>query len=545
MDRKIKNPSRLDRLTPGSPLDKILQPRPPSEEDLKSCSVDEIISALSRMTNSQGWQPAGGKVQRLDRIVLLVKHLLAERDYPRDQFVYECLMDAMAHPEGSAKGVRKLLREMRMMGWMQPTEKMCRSGLVALTNHTDYLLRHELEATMKSFWYEEDISVKQTIVLGLLRDEQYELAYSKLMELIADPTVWLDTWIYDIFILSFGKLGFHDEMLDILKHRIRGYDGDPLIPSLLFHVLDVCSRDFHYIGTKLAWTELVHKYLTPPPEGIIENAMGTAARHGDSELASEALDMLASRGKVRAHHYEAVMDAFVTVGGTLSAFRTLIIMLRQGFSVTSGEAWWLKDELQRDSTLLLEAEQILNDPSLECRSPTALIAPVIEALAEQFGSERAYRLYENLTVIYGESPEPSVRQAMIVYSRTSELARQLAEEYKRDIQPENDATASQQFYSKLILACCQIDDRDLAFRFAIRAVARQPDASQVDWLRKLVRLGAAHRDSRVWDVLDAFGKNAQPKVSELVREVWQDAQEDRQHASVCEAPAAVHGTAGN
>src|SRR5687768_10379900 len=97
---------------------------------------------------------------------------------------------------------------------------------------------------MRSTW--TDLTVRDTehVILGLLRDEQYELALEKLEDVIRGDRNAVASWILDIFILVFSRKGFVDEVLRLLNYRLQ-----PTYPqihlNILHQVLDICSSTYH------------------------------------------------------------------------------------------------------------------------------------------------------------------------------------------------------------------------------------------------------------------------------------------------------------
>ncbi|KAI0187026.1 hypothetical protein F4808DRAFT_466466, partial [Astrocystis sublimbata] len=119
--------------------------------------------------------------------------------------------------------------------------------------HPDYLLRAQVLHDMMNRWYALPPSAEINIIIGLLRDGQYELAFSRLEELNRAP-VNVPTWLSDLFLYTFGELGFHEETMAILKHRQRLVDivkRVPPSPNVWQFLLDMFSRDAFYPGVKL------------------------------------------------------------------------------------------------------------------------------------------------------------------------------------------------------------------------------------------------------------------------------------------------------
>lgn len=409
-------------------------------------------------------------------------------------------MDAMADPQGSAQGVRKLLDDMASQN-MKPTATMCQSALAALANHPDYALRQEILAVMQEFWFTTDTPAKQSVVLGLLRDEQYELAYAKLTEMI-EQDVRIEPWVYDIFILVFGKLGFLDEMLLLLYRRKNVNGSDDGMTSLLYYALDVCSQAFHHAGTVFAWNAVVRSSLLQPSDGIVENVLATAARYGDAALATEALERIAQRTRVLAYHYEAVAEAFARSGDMAGAFRILGIMKQNGIRIVRGNTRAIHEALKSSPRLIKEAEAALRGLEPDGQLPLAVVSVVIEAIAETHGGEQAMALYRDVPGLCGEQAGASTVQTLIIHSRDSETRRSLARDYTARTAQGDDPARNPHVYNPLISACASAGEMDLAFRFAAQALALGSTRRELAWVKPLVECAVACEDGRIWEVVD-------------------------------------------
>jgi hypothetical protein len=96
---------------------------------------------------------------------------------------------------------------------------------------------------MKERWIEPTRDGWHYIIVGLLRDHQYEIALDKLDEM-QGMAVKAHGWLYDIFIYLFCEAKELDEALWILKHRVENRDPD-ISANIWYYMLDVCSRDYH------------------------------------------------------------------------------------------------------------------------------------------------------------------------------------------------------------------------------------------------------------------------------------------------------------
>ncbi|KAJ4165297.1 hypothetical protein LMH87_006934 [Akanthomyces muscarius] len=306
---------------------------PPSDATLFAASIDELIDHLHTLRGREKpWKYTTSPVERHKRIVHIVRHLVVQRRQRLTAFLYECVVDTMGDPDSSGLSLVHLMKDMAQQG-IEPTQAFYSGALESLMVHPNYVALLEiLEHTRARDWPES----RQTIAVALLRDEQYELAYDTLMELHTSNTR-VDPWIYDIFVFALGRMGFVDEMTEILAARLSLASTQGL-GALQFFALDVCSAAFHYPGTVAGWNTLVRNGKVNPSDGILENVINTAARQADTALASEALDMLAQRTRVQDYHYDSVIDAFILGDDLASATRLHCIMHTSGIPVTKAAA---------------------------------------------------------------------------------------------------------------------------------------------------------------------------------------------------------------
>ena len=440
-------------------------------------------------------------------------------------------MDAMVDPQGSAQGVRKLLDDMALLH-MKPTATMCQSALAALANHPDYTLRQEILSVMQEFWFTVDTQAKQSFLLGLLRDEQYELAYARLTELI-EQGVRVEPWVYDIFIMVFGRLGFLDEMLLLLFRRKNINSSDDVMTSLLYYTLEVCSQAFHQSGTMFAWNAVVRSSLLQPSDGIVENVLATAARYGDAVLATEALERISQRTRVLAYHYEAVAEAFARSGDMAGALRILGIMKQNGIRIVRGNTRVVHEALKRSPRLITEAEAALGSLEPAGQVPLAVAGVVMEAIAEMHGSEQAMELYGDIPRLCGEQASATMVQTLIIHSQDSETRRSLAKDYKANIAPGDDPARNPHVYNSLISACTEMREMDLAFRFATQTLALGSTKRDLAWVKPLVECAVACEDGRIWEVVD---KLADDETTAMVQKMLQQTRLAKRAASLKAAP---------
>ncbi|PHH64628.1 hypothetical protein CDD81_4239 [Ophiocordyceps australis] len=475
--------------------------------------MEDIIAALVKLRS----KPTLHFCREMDlhgRIMQLVRHLVRARGVKPTPFIYECVMDAMADPQGSASGVRRLLDDMAALK-LAPTVDMCEAALAALANHPDYMLRLDVLATMKEHWLPVRTRAKQYVVLGMLRDGQYELAYARLSEML-DGGIVVEAWVLDVFILSLGNLGFVEEMLSLLHRRTASEEEKA---SLACYALDVCSQAFHHAGTVYSWTAAVQLARLEPPDGTVENVLATAARHGDTRLATQALDVLSRRGKMLTSHYEAVCDAFAQAGDVPGMLRIGRIMHQHGIRFLRPSARVLHSCLTADAAAIPAAAEALRALQPDAKTPPAMVAVILETIAQAIGSEAILDVYANLPLLCGHHPDALLLHALIINARQTHTCRRLADEYLASIPA--DPRRSAPAWTALISALVDAQHLDLAFRFAAGALGQPgiPARAHLGWVKTLVACAAAREDQRIWPVLDILGRAGGAEVAHEVR-LW-------------------------
>lgn len=311
--------------------DMLVRKAPPTDADLSRVSIDELMECLHTLRGRNKSRTRDMAFDRHARISLLVRHLIVKRRHRLTPFLYECAMAAAGDPQSSGVTTINLMRDMSQQR-IEPTQEFYNLALECLMIHPNYVAMLEILELMHGKWAAPQL----THAVVLLRDEQYELAYEKLMELQADK-VRVDPWVYDVFVLVFGKMGFLDEMLELLAARreLRSPKG---MDVLELYALDACSAAFHYPGTVMGWKLLVRSGKLNPTDGMVENVLDTAARATDTALATEALDLLAQRTKVRDYHYDSLIDALTQAGDIATVVRVYCIMHDSGIPVTKDVA---------------------------------------------------------------------------------------------------------------------------------------------------------------------------------------------------------------
>lgn len=100
---------------------------------------------------------------------------------------------------------------------------------------------------MKERWYNLSPDGWHNLIIGLLRDRQYEMAMDKFEQMQADQ-IEVKPWLYDIFFFRLCELDELDEALRLLKSR---YHTPTLAMHMYYHLLDSFASAFHVSFTEM------------------------------------------------------------------------------------------------------------------------------------------------------------------------------------------------------------------------------------------------------------------------------------------------------
>ncbi|CAG7564167.1 unnamed protein product [Fusarium equiseti] len=522
--------------------------------DLKHVSTQELVDALMRLRASPASEHSPFVKNKLQRTNHIIKYLIKYRQHPLNNLIYESMLSAMAHPEGSSQGVRKLLADAREQN-VPLTAEMCYLALEALTVHPEHLLREQVMKMMDDYWFEFTQSAKQNIALAMLREGQHELAMDKLTELLEGPKQ-VDLWVYDIFILELGRMGFTDEMFRLLKKRKHAKGTDAPFRNIELMALDIFSQTFHHEGTKFLWDEVVRTEIHNPSNGTLENILATAARHGDTQLASQALAILSSRGKLSQHHHDAIIETYANAEDVEGAFTTLKLLQTAG---------WLEDEattrpiyraLLKNKDLIDTAASTIETMHTESLVPLDVVMVTAEAMAKTRTSEAAMPLFRNAYTLSGRSPRFSNIGRLVQHSVKTETKYELAKmcyvelsktKIPAQLAIETQAIATSDSTSEktsiqaappttwlerqnvmvaldvIIPVCAEAGDLELAFKLIGYAKAAVPQSNKLggvegrpdstswrfsEWVEPFVKMALDAEDPRVWDIVDELDQGA-------------------------------------
>ncbi|KAI1828503.1 hypothetical protein F4861DRAFT_487942 [Xylaria intraflava] len=435
-------------------------------------------------------------------IARLTEYLIKERGERPNTALYESLIKAnISHKYGSAKVAGKLLKEMKSQD-IPTTPEIYQALLEVTAVHPDYVLRAQVLHDMKNRWFGLTPSSNISIIIGLLRDGQYEHALLKLEELNKIP-INVPPWLLDLFLYTFGELGFHEETLSILKHRQEIVDTmkrDALSLNAWQFLLEVFSRDLFLPGIKYIWDHSVAPGSIHPPDGVLWNVLNTASIHGDTTLAMSVVQVLSARGtKLDIHHYEALIQTYVHHGDLRKALTVLCIMAKAGLSLDLASTRPIFPLLNNSPTATEQALNILHELKVQYTIPVAAFNLVLESTASHGGFKTAFDLYRIVRQICINGPDLETFDILLRYcTQRKSMSFLVAEMEAFSLKP------SRAIFDHLIRISTMQDDYEMAFRYLeVMRMSAPPEW----WISKdsalaLLRRCIQARDSRYEIILE-------------------------------------------
>ena len=456
------------------------------------------------------------------RVKEYMRVLIEERGEKPSVRLYHAMILANTHPQyGSPKEVASLLLEMVNQD-LQPDSAIYHAALKVLSIHPDYLLRTDILEELHQRWFTLTADGWHDVIIGLIRERQVEMAMRNL-ELVEGEGVKIKPWLYDILVYNLCDIQELDEALKIMQRRL--LSGESLIsPTLWYHLLDTASRFLHYDTVTFVWHNRVEPGYIKPPSGICINVLNTAARHGDSKLATAVFYALSSRKHTfHVHHYEALLEAWLTSGNLKAAFTILCVMQQSRILPTEGSTraiyLYLTDNYGRPA----EALKILQRLKDEDRPiPHAALNVILEAYNHYSDLGSALETYKSMHLIIPSGPDTSTFNTLFrgcTHARRKDLAMFLASEMLALNIPPNALT-----YDRLILNCLGVEGQvDGGFEDAWRYFE---EMRQMGWwpragtVKHLAERGCEVADERVWQLVGEERGLTEPRMQYLKMLHW-------------------------
>ncbi len=455
-----------------------------------------------------------------------MKHLIEDRGEPRSSAIYEALVVANWDTRGLQRNYGRSRRICRKLSAWKNTnffhsvlQVYCapREGRTRKIRVADFIIpgvgdSSELLAP-KHYAPRDERQVDRAqpegrahVALGLLRDQQHELAYDKLKEMIRDR-IPFPPWVYDIFICAFTQLGFVDEAFSILQsQRELADDKHTVSLNVLYFLLDECSRARHQVKDEICVDR----------DGGHQNPESSGRHHPQRlehflpprryRVGHSGYPTPLSRGvKLGSYHFEALIDCYAVAEDLENALRVLCIMssCRSTSDISTTRSIY---SLLRHSPGRADAAiDALFDLRRNHEIPISAFNVVIEALCARGDTEKAVALYQQVRQLCRSGPNAATFRLLLSGHPRSEAAGFLLAEMevfsiKLDLAMHDDVVCSYALDENSSLEAAFGALRDLE-----NEILHTGDTGV--WLSKHTILALAERcfkeeDPRIWHVVD-------------------------------------------
>ncbi len=366
------------------------------------------------------------------------------------------------------------------------------------------------------------------MVAGLVRDRQLEIALDTLGRMRKER-VRIEPWLYDMMIYALCSAEEFDSAVTLMEYRMS--DGELNISGSLWHyLLDTASRTLHHAATLFAYKARVETSYLNPPAGICINVLSTAARSGDTYLATSVLRVLGQRSgnPIQLHHYEALLETYMVSKDLRTALTLLTIMTAAGHRPTESSTRPIFTHLCQSDTLPARALAMLADLREQDRKvPVQAVNVIMQANIAHRDLAAALEIYKTLhTISPGLGPNTATFNNLFrgcAQAARKDLAMFLASEMLA-LKVAPDALT----YDRLILVCLNSESNIYdAWRYF-------EEMKALDWWPRdgtvvaLVRRACEDGDARVWRLLDDLKRRGLlgTRLRGVVGEYWKGGLEE-------------------
>lgn len=457
-----------------------------------------------------------------------VEILVKERGQKPNLRLYDALLLANTDPQhGSAGEVARILDEVAVEGLTPDSTtyhtvlrvRDCARGvryalaytIQVLAVHPDYLLRQRILGELRQRWLPLTKDGWQDVVAGLIKERQLELALDALGQMQHEGAK-VDSWLYDLIIYTLCSAEEFDSAVELMQHRIS--QGEVSISATLWcYLLDTASRALHHRGTLFAYRSRVESSYLNPSTGICINVLSTAARHGDIYLATSTIRILGRRSgdPVQLHHYEALLETYMTAKDIRTSFTLLTVMATAGHPPTEATTRPIFTYLTQSPSLPATAVSTLQELRKQNhRIPIQAVNVVMEAYIFHRDLASALSLYKTL-YRFAYSLKADTATFNLLFRGCSQDARKDLAMFLASEMVSLKVTPDRLTYDRLTLVCLNAENSiDDAWRYfeEMRALGWWPrNGSAIALARRACERG----DQRVWRLCDDKEGRGLPK----------------------------------
>ena len=394
--------------------------------------------------------------------------------------------------------------------------------------HPDYLLRQRILEELRQRWFSLTKDGWHDVVAGLIRDRQLELALDTLDQMQKEGTQ-VDSWLSDLMIYTLCSAEEIDSAVNLMQHRISS--GELYISATLwYYLLDTASRALHHRGTLFAYRARVESSYLNPPAGICINILSTAARHGDVYLATSVLRILGRRSgnPVQLHHYEALLETYMTAKDIRTSFTLLTIMAAAGHPPTEASTRPIFTYLRQSPGLVATAVSILEELCAQDRQiPLQALNVIMEGHIFHRDLASALSIYKTLHK-FGDSLNPNTATFDLLFRGCTQAARKDLAMFLASEMVALKVEPDRLTYDRLVLVCLNSENSiDDAWRYF-------EEMCDLGWwprdgtVTALARRACERGDQRIWRLVSNGEDRKLPKwkVDGLIEDYWKDGSEE-------------------
>lgn len=282
---------------------------PPFYRAIRDASIQDIEEKLADMARHD---------PNVDGIQFMLQELLEVRHIEPQARHYEALILSNCCPRhGSASALYPILTEMEGERIAIGASTLS-AVLKVLCIHPDAQLLSTTLSTMSSQWITPTNSDTTHTILALTRLNQFELAIPRLEDLISNsppPDNNLHSpippFLYTaiLYRLSSPTVADHTATLHLLY--LLTDNNLPISNICMSYLLDSAAEALHLDLTLHIWRSHIDTEYIIPSTGLSRNALLTAARSGNEELALKAGRWLEFRQKLTLVELEMIRDALL------------------------------------------------------------------------------------------------------------------------------------------------------------------------------------------------------------------------------------------
>ena len=368
------------------------------------------------------------------------------------------------------------------------------------------------------------------MIVGLVRERQLELALDYLDQMHKEE-IQGDSWLYDLVIYTLCSAEEFDSAINLMEHRISL--GELYISaSLWYYLLDTASRALHHRGTLFVYRRRVESSYLNPPSGVCVNILSTAARHGDIYLATSVLRVLSRRSgnPIQLHHYEALLETYMTAGDVRTSFTLLTIMSAAGHHPTEASTRPIFSHLSQSPTLAPTAVSILEELREKDRQiPIPAVNVIMEAYIFHRDLGSALSIYKTL-YRFGDSLNPNTATFNLLLRGCSQAARKDLAMFLASEMVALKVAPDRLTYDRLLLVCLNSENSiEDAWRYfdEMRDLGWWPRTGTTV---ALARRACARGDERVWRLVgeEQWKGLSEAKIESLIDSYWKHGSEEPQ-----------------